>query len=292
MPEGDAQGAVLAAVDIGSHAVRLLVAQRINGAIVPLRRELIATRLGERMADGILGEAAQRRTLAALADLAAVLRPYAPRAVTAVATSAVREARNGRDFARAAGVVLRVPVRVLRGDEEARLSYLGAVRGLGLAEAVVVDIGGGSTELVYSRGETLVARSWPVGAMRPADASRAAVEQALRNVSAGVPPSLPLVGVGGTVTTLVAVEKRLVPYDPQKVHGTVLAAAAVDRLFAYLAGLGLVERRQVPGLQPERADIILNGIVILQVVLAQLGRSALTVSEADLLDGLLWEMNV
>jgi exopolyphosphatase/guanosine-5'-triphosphate,3'-diphosphate pyrophosphatase len=275
-----------AAVDIGTNSVRLLVARVEEGKVIPLCRRLVTTRLGEGLEPGApLRGAARQRTLQALGGFARLMAGFRPEVVQAVATSAVREAGNGAEFAAAAARVLGAPVRVISGEEEARLSYLGAVWGLGLDRAVVVDIGGGSTELTYPRGDALVSRSCPVGAVRctAARASRPDVERALAPITAGVPQDLPLVGVGGTVTTLAAVEMGLVPYDPDRVHGSRLSAPEVDRLYARLAGLDLAERRRVPGLQPERADIILAGTMILQVLLAYLGRPEIVVSEADLL---------
>lgn len=286
-------GLVRAAVDIGTNSVRLLVAEVRDGAVMPLKRELVSTRLGQGLSDdGLLQDEPQQRTLAALSRFAAVLTAFGPAATAAVATSAVREAKNGREFAAAASKVLGTPVRVIDGAEEARLSYLGAVQALGLKEAVVVDIGGGSTELTYPHGGRLVSHSCPVGAVRctARGATRAAIAETLRPATADVPAFLPLVGVGGTVTSLVAVEKGLVPYDPAEVHGTRLSAETVAKLHARLAGLDLARRRQVPGLQPERADIILAGTLILQEILAQLGRDELIVSEADLLYALILEM--
>lgn len=275
-----------AAVDIGTNSVRLLVAEVANGTVVPVRRELVSTRLGQGLdEDGFLKEEPQQRTLAALAQFAAVLAAFRPQATAAVATSAVREAKNGCAFAAAASAVLGVPVRVIDGGEEARLSYTGAVQALGLSEAVVVDIGGGSTELTYPADGRLISHSRPVGAVRctASRTPRAAIAEALRPATAAVPPCLPLVGVGGTVTTLVAVAKGLSPYNPAEVHGARLSAATVAALYTRLAALDLAQRRQVAGLQPERADIILAGILILQEIMAQLGRDQLIVSEADLL---------
>ncbi|MGB9885785.1 MAG: Ppx/GppA family phosphatase [Moorellales bacterium] len=261
-----------------------------QGRVVPLCRRLVSTRLGEGLEPGApLTEAARRRTLAALAGFVQVMAHFRPATVQAVATSAAREARDGAEFAATAGRVLGAPVRVISGEEEARLSYLGAVTGLGLERAVVVDIGGGSTEFTYPCNHTLVSHSYPVGAVRctAGGNSREEVEKLLAPVAHGVPPELPLVGVGGTVTTLAAVQMRLDPYDPERVHGSRLSAGAVDRLYAYLASLAPSERRQVPGLQPERADIIVAGTMILQVLLACLRRPEIVVSEADLLYALI-----
>ncbi|MCR4419084.1 MAG: Ppx/GppA phosphatase family protein [Clostridia bacterium] len=283
---------IRASVDIGTNSVRLLVARVEKDALTPLCRQLASTRLGEGIqVSGRLESDAWRRTLEALGGFARIISAYLPDEVTAVATSAVREAANGSEFAAAAGRVLGAPVKVLTGEEEARLSYLGAVRGLGWERAVVVDIGGGSTELTYPAGDTLVSRSRPVGAVRctQARSSRADITRELELLTAGVPQGLPLIAVGGTATTLAAVEMSLTPYDPDRVHGHRLSVRQIDRLYARLAALDLAQRRRVPGLQPERADIILAGIAILQEVLALLSREEVIVSEADLLYALLLE---
>lgn len=283
---------VKAAVDIGTNSVRLLVA-RVNGvSVVPLYREILPTRLGEGLKPGgLLQKGPWERTLDGICRIAGKLAAFRPTEVVAVATSAVREAQNGPEFAEAASEILGVPVRVISGEEEARLSYFGAVQGLGLSEAVVVDIGGGSTEITYPLEGRLMFHSCPVGAVRctEAQSGREEIRRVVRPAVSGAPPVLPVVGVGGTVTSLVAVHKKLVPYDPVQVHGARLSRETVDGLYGDLCRLDLKHRRRIPGLQPERADIILAGIMILQVLLEELNRPEVIVSEADLLYALLAE---
>lgn len=287
-PERNQPNCLYAAIDIGTHSVRLLVAGLESGSVVPVHRELITTRLGEGLSPGMpLPVEAQDRTLAALAHFRRVIQGYQALAA-AVATSAAREASDGRVFALLASEVLGCPVQVIDGHEEAYLSYQGAISGVGLDEAVLVDVGGGSTELVYPHEGQLVTHSFPIGAVRctAVPAGREELHHLLTVALPEIPAALPLVGVGGTVTTLAAVEKKMPEYDADKIHGSELTLESVEKIQRYLSALDLSERRKVPGLQPERADVILAGIEILTGILVELARKQLIVSEADLLYGL------
>lgn len=304
-----------AAIDIGTNSVRLLVADVTQDAgrmlgVAVVDRALEITRLGEGLhAGGLLSPEAASRTAAAVERYVARARSLGAASPIVAGTYAIRAARNpdlllGR---------LTVPVRVISGDEEAALGFRGAVAGLQRSDrgmpVIVLDVGGGSVELTWGAapsGETTArgidgSKSLPVGCVvmtqrfiahdpptpdeiAALDATLAAVlDPVLPPLRGDLGPRARLVGVGGTVTTLSAMAQRLVPYNPDRVHGFGLTAADVDRLLAEMRAVRLAARRRLPGLQPERADVIIAGALVVRHVLASLGRDVITASETDLL---------
>lgn len=294
-----------AAIDIGTNSVRLLVADVAwDGAsrrIRPVLRRQLITRLGDGLGAGgrIRPEAAARTATAVHDHLGLAAREGAGVPVV-VGTYALRAAENPEELLSR----LAVPVRILTGEEEARLGFAGVAAGLGAWDAsLVVDIGGGSVELAWGdRGQVTGSLSLPLGCVLLTDRffahdppSQAEVGALLAHVGevAGGPLSrIPLrgrglVGVGGTVTTVTAVAQRLSPYDPARVHGYRLTRRDVDAVTRILLSQPLARRRELPGLQPDRADILPAGALVLQHVLSATGQDALVVSEADLLWGAL-----
>lgn len=279
--------AVQASIDIGSNSVRLLVAEVAGGVVRPLVRQLCTTRLGQGRV-GELPDDAIQRTLEALSYFRSLLAVYPGVEPVVVATSAVREAQNAASFLAQVKRVTGWRVKVLAGTEEAALSYRGATAALGYQDAVVVDIGGGSTEIAFPANGRLELISLPVGAVRMLEAGEIndVLEPALTPVREN---GLPLVGVGGTLTSLAAMHHRLAVYDPETVHGTVLTLGEIQCWEEKLGRLPVEERQQLPGLQPQRADIIVAGTAIARATVACCHREEITVSEADLLWALLEE---
>ncbi|MGD0622948.1 MAG: Ppx/GppA phosphatase family protein [Thermacetogeniaceae bacterium] len=291
-----------AAVDIGTNSARLLIARLHNRQLKPELRTLRMCRLGEGMTrgDGLQPQAVAR-TLQALQEFSGLLRLHGIRQVRAVATSAVREASNAALFVEQVRSQTGLPVDVISGEEEAYLSFLGACQSLpGVKQGTVVDIGGGSTEITFPSAPAsghpghpgaLTSRSIPLGAVRLTERPLllseilAKLKPALEDLQAMGP--VPLIGVGGTITTLAAVDQALPVYDPERVHGYRLPRAAVERILFFLATKTNQERKQISGLQPERADIIVAGTTILWAILGSLEAEQITVSEADLLDGII-----
>ncbi|HUW64431.1 MAG TPA: Ppx/GppA family phosphatase [Spirochaetia bacterium] len=284
----------IAGIDIGSNSVRLLVAEVEGDRVVELATRRVTTRLGEGINQGVLQEHAVARTMEALDTLLADARSLRPDAVVAVATSAVRDARNGAGFVQAAHRTLGLDVRVLDGDEEARLAWRGVQAGLDLAGAniVVMDVGGGSTEFTWGGEPGGQAVSVRAGAVRLTEAGLGRVEVAalLAPVLGRIRPSRPdgMVGVGGTITTACAMKMGLKGYERGRLHGQELGRADVGYLVTRVAASTQQERLRLPGLDPERADIILAGLTIVAEVLDGLGLDGLVVSETGLLHGLVW----
>jgi exopolyphosphatase/guanosine-5'-triphosphate,3'-diphosphate pyrophosphatase len=273
------------AVDLGTNSTRLLVADVEDGRVTEVGRALEITRLGE-------GVDERRRLLplpiARVRNVLTTFRRELDRLgaerTLAVATSAVRDAENGEAFLGEVEWSYGFSTRLLTGDEEAQLTYRGVTAGGALEPGtIVVDIGGGSTELILADRHA----SLDIGCVRMTERFGEDV-QAIGAFAGELVPALDVqaaVGVAGTVTSLAALDLGLVDYDPERVHGHVLTAAAVDRQLTRLAALPLEERRRLPGLDPERAPVIVAGGAILQAILQAFGLDRIQVSEHDLLHG-------
>jgi exopolyphosphatase/guanosine-5'-triphosphate,3'-diphosphate pyrophosphatase len=275
----------VAAVDLGTNTTRLLVADVVDGRIDELHRETRITRLGE-------GVDARRRLLPVpiarvrntLSDYRRTLEQLGAERVLAVATSAVRDAENGEAFLGEIEWSYGFTTQLASGEEEAQLTRRGVQPPPG---TLVLDIGGGSTELVVDDFHV----SLPMGAVRFTERwgeHRAAIEEATTALLAehvDVHPGA-AVGVAGTVTTLAALDLGLEAYDRERVDGHVLTRHAAQTQLYRLAALSLEERKQVPALEPERAPVIVAGACILVATLAYFGLNAITVSERDILDGI------
>lgn len=295
-----------AAIDIGTNSVRLLVADWQDGRIVPRVKELKTTRLGQGVHhSGHLAPEAMERTLEAVAAMADIAKGHKADEVMAVATSAVRDAVNGSEFIQLCREKTGVSIEILSGTAEALLSFNGALQGRAVkGSQMIIDIGGGSTELACGeRKELKYAQSLNVGAVRLKDIFPAHSNGIINNIAEillyikGAINTLPplaqadaITGVGGTITSLAAIAQQLAFYDSEKVHSYFLSTSCVNQLLTTLAAMPLADRRQVPGLQPERADIIVYGIAILSALLTELETDGLTVSEQDILEGIIEQL--
>lgn len=284
----------VATIDIGSNSTRLLVADVDATGVVPHLTGLRTTRLGQGIGGGILVTAAMERTISAVSDFIGQAHRAGAREIVLAATSAVRDAANQDEFVSALLKATGQQLLVLSGHEEARLVYLGVTFGLGhVQDAVVVDIGGGSTEFIWRRGGQTRYASVQAGAVRMTEGGygRGQVLQEMGETLRAIREDCPgaVIGVGGTVTTLAAMAQGLVHYDPRKIHGFLLYREQVDLLYRRLVNLPEDQRAKLPGLQPQRADIIPAGTWIVSRILHGLDRVVLLVSEADLLYGLALE---
>jgi len=296
-----------AVVDIGTNSTRLFIADVEDCRVVGvLERRTEITRLGAGVdADGRLSDEAMQRVYAVLDSYRELIDEHGDEDAVAVLTSAVRDAANGREFADAVRERWRIEPHVLTGDEEARLTFLGATSERDPDDrtpTLVVDIGGGSTEFVIGVGREMSFHvSNQAGVVRQterhlhsdpptADDQAALARDAREILSAGVPERWRrdvghAIAVAGTATSLASIAQSLEPYDPDRVEGYVLSAEECQRSLERLAGMTLAERRQVRGLQPDRAPTIVAGVIILLVTLELFGLDRVEVSEHDILRG-------
>jgi exopolyphosphatase / guanosine-5'-triphosphate,3'-diphosphate pyrophosphatase len=298
----------LAAIDVGTNTVLLLVAERRGDRLAPLLERAEITRLGRGVdATGRLDPAAVAETVAVLAEFAAAARSLGAERIACVSTSAARDASNGAEFFEAARRAAGLVPEVISGDEEARLVYASAWRDFGGAGGAlaVLDVGGGSTEFTFGDGPAPRGRtSLQVGAVRlterhlrgdpvpPEELARVreAARAALAPLSAmDLPTGGRLVGVAGTVTTLCAVAQALPVYDAERVHGAALTRDEIDALVARLAALEVRARAALPGMEPKRADVILAGAVLVAEAMRATGFDRLIVSDRGVRWGLLYD---
>ncbi|SKA11015.1 exopolyphosphatase / guanosine-5'-triphosphate,3'-diphosphate pyrophosphatase [Selenihalanaerobacter shriftii] len=292
----------MAAIDIGTNSTRLLIGRLLEtGQIRPLVTELRTTRLGDGVdASRSLKGEAMNRVIKALKEYKELINQQKLDKVRVVATSAVRDSSNQREFIKKVKIETGLEVDVISGEEEAELSYLGVIKGLSnslLDANLVIDIGGGSTEFIFgSKNEIKERRSIDVGAVRmtekfeEVEQRRDLIVRELFSITERFQnKSKILLGVGGTITTLAAIDQNLAIYNRNKVHGYSLGFPTVKKIFLDLKAKTISERKKVTGLQPKRADIIVAGIQILLEIMERLGKKEVVVSESDILDGIIYE---
>ncbi|MEH1026968.1 Ppx/GppA phosphatase family protein [Micromonospora profundi] len=308
----------MAAIDCGTNSIRLLIADLPDesaGAEAPLvdvTRRMEIVRLGQGVdRTGRLAPEAIERTRVALASYAADIETLGAQRVRMCATSASRDAANAADFTEMVQRTLGVAPEVVTGDEEARLSFTGAVRGLP-ADAkepfLVVDIGGGSTEFVVGDrdGGVRAAISVDIGCVRmterhlPGDpptpeqvaAAQADIATVVDRALAAVPgrEAATLVGLAGSVTTVVALAQGLREYDPERIHHARVSYEAVAQVTSDLLGQTREQRLANPVMHPGRADVIGAGALVLRVIMERAGMPSVVASEHDILDGIAWSL--
>jgi exopolyphosphatase / guanosine-5'-triphosphate,3'-diphosphate pyrophosphatase len=299
----------LGAIDIGTNSVRLLVAD-VDGAgadatLRALDRRMLITRLGQGVDKAHrLNPDAIARTLDALREYRGELDELGVKRARATATSAARDSANREDFFGPATEVLGFEPELISGEEEARLSFLGATAGLDEPSPyLVVDIGGGSTEFIVGTHHPEGLLSVDMGSVRvtehylasdpPAPEELSAAQSVVRDHLADVERELPavrdaatLIGLAGTITTVAAIELGLPEYDRDKIHRYRLAKPAAEDVFRTLATETADQRRHNPGLDPGRVDVIVGGALVLVTIMRAFGFDEMLVSEADILDGL------
>jgi exopolyphosphatase / guanosine-5'-triphosphate,3'-diphosphate pyrophosphatase len=274
----------VAVIDIGTNTTRLLVAEIEDGKVVELERRTTITSLGQGVdSSGRLAQEAMDRVAEAIAVYREVIDRLGAERVVALATSAMRDAENGPEFRDYLKQRFGIEARTISGDEEARLTFLGATNDRNDdQESVVIDIGGGSTEYVVGRPrhDPNFHVSTQMGSVRfterfaDLDEMAAAVRETVPDV-----PVEQGIAVAGTATSLAAID------GAEQIHGYRLSLAACERMVAMLARMPLEERRRVPGLHPDRAPTIVAGAVILTESIRALGLAEIEVSEADILHG-------
>ena len=298
----------VAAIDVGTNSTRLLVAEQAAGGFRSLDRRMTITRLGQGVESRrLLAPEAVKRTLATIADYAAACGEYGVTRLRVTGTSAVRDAHNRREFFEGVRMLTGSEPELLSGDAEARATFLGTLSDLDeTGPVLVVDIGGGSTELISGTYEPESIVSLDVGCVRmlekhlhsdpptseELDALRSEVTELLGGArdELDVPPGARMIGVAGTVTQLATLKAGTPVYDPDVTHHSVLSHGDVRRLARRLASLPYDKRRAVKGLEPGRVDVIVAGAAILQCVMEVFDAAEVLVSEKDILDGLVIEL--
>ncbi len=310
----------VAAVDCGTNSLRLLIADidAERTVLTDVARDMKIVRLGEGVdRTGRLSQAALDRTIGALREYADVIVRLSPASVRMVATSATRDAENSQDFADRVKEVLGVAPEVVTGDEEARLSFIGATRelaGTSLATEgncpppyLVTDIGGGSTEFVLGGpGGVRGARSVDIGCVRMTErhlhgdppsageieAATADIDSALDLAACAIPAgeARTLIGLAGSVTTVAGIALGLHRYDAARIHHSRIPAARVREITGRLLAMTRAERAAIGVMHPGRVDVIGGGALVLTRIIARFGFAEVLVSEHDILDGIAWSL--
>ena len=289
----------LACIGIGSNAIRLLEAEWKAGSLCALRRERRGTRLFAGLVDGKLTEQSIKSSVEAVAELAMLARADGAQEIFVFATSAVRDAHNGGEFTLRAERESGTHIEIISGEQEAVLSYIGASTG---GRCGVIDIGGGSTEFTIGEGQNVLgAVSLQMGAVRMnaqtpircREEYEAVTDRCMHLIrrDAQALLSLPLAdswaGVGGTMTTIGAMQRSVALFDPVTCEGMEISRADVSAWGRRLAKMPMAERRQIVGLMPHRADIIPSGVAILEAAMRMFGMEKLTLSAHGNMDGYL-----
>jgi exopolyphosphatase/guanosine-5'-triphosphate,3'-diphosphate pyrophosphatase len=295
----------IASVDIGSNSTRLLIADIQDGAVRELEKRSVVTRLADGVdGSGRLADAAVERVCATLGEYRRAIDEHEAVKTIAVLTSAVRDAENGAAFAHRVRSDYGLDARTLGGDEEARMTYLGAIseRAGDGRTRLVIDIGGGSTELVVGRGEEILFHtSTQAGVVRQTerhvhhdppmpDELQSMAEEVRAIYTAAVPGETRTtvehgIAVAGTATSCAAMSQQLEPYDAERVEGYELTLGEVEMLLAKTSSLDIGARRHLPGLHPDRAPTIIAGTVLLAEALRVFGLAGTEVTEHDILRG-------
>lgn len=301
----------VAAIDCGTNSIRLLVAEHVDGQWIDIDRRMEVVRLGEGIdRTGEFAPAALARTFAACERYATVIADTGARRVRFVATSASRDAGNRAEFLDGVHARLGVTPEVITGEEEARLSFAGAIGGLPASDTpaprLVVDIGGGSTEFVLGTETPYAACSVNIGCVRMTERHltsdpptsgqiadvvadiRAALDHVATQVDLG--EAATLIGLAGTVTTVAALALGLPTYDPAAIHGARISAAAVRSIATELLAMPSRDRAALPVMHPGRVDVIGGGSLVLAEIVERVGLPDVVASESDILDGIAYSL--
>ncbi len=295
-------------IDIGSNSIKFFVGEKCeDGTIKTIIDKNDIARLGEGLREtGRISDEALERNAQSAAAFAAQARESGADMIVSVGTMALRSAANSADFVARVKELCGVEVQIIPGEEEARLSYLAILSGMPVPDGdlVIFDTGGGSTEFIFGKGTELVNRfSVNLGAIRITEkffsddpVAEGSVDAAVKEIdeefaAAGVTGNpVKLVGMGGTVTSMGAVKHKMVKYDPNVIQGSILTKADIEEQIAEYSKRTVEQRKELPGLQPKRADVILAGACILKDITGRLGVDELTISDRGLRHGLAFDL--
>jgi len=294
MSSGEEKALFVAAIDLGTNSCRLLVQEITDKSKrTTVYKDTVITRIGQRLQQtGQIAEKPLQDTLACLKHFQAVMQSYGVSKYRIVGTNALREAENSRELIAEARDALGLNIEIISGEEEAWLSYKGVRDKMPyLTAPLVIDLGGGSTEFIYNTESVALLKSIPWGAVKATEKALSFAEMLSllgelapwRSLLAGVTT----VFCGGTATTLAAVSLKLEQYDPDLINGYLLFYDDIGRIYKQLNQMPLEQRKQVTGLQPQRADIICQGILFIMAIMHYLEQERIIVSDADLLEGII-----
>lgn len=296
----------IGAIDIGTNSMRLLVADYIEGKLHNREKIINTTRIGQGVdSEGYINEEAIERNIQALKEFSKVAKDKGCQAIYCIGTSALRDSKNGDEFIKLAKEETDIDVEVISGEEESNLGFLGVLQGLeDTNNILVVDIGGGSTEFIVG-DETGIkyVKSEDVGALRMTEKFLIAdpicedefnlmsefIENKIKDTLSILKEKdlVKIVGIGGTITSVSAINQELEIYSMEKIHGSVVDKKELDNILQNLKKMTLNDKKNIKGLQPKRADIITAGVKILNIIMENLEKENIIVSEYDNLEGLL-----
>lgn len=298
-----------AVIDTGANSVKLVLLKKESGKFIRVLNKLEITRLAEDLdKNKVFKPVAMKRTLSVLLDFVKTAKKEGAEEIKLLGMAAFRKAENREEFIEEIKSATGLTLRVLTGEEEARLGLIGIARTIDVDNFVLLDIGGGSTELCAKHGEEEFLKSIPIGAVNlyenfiknepPRDEERKSVENHIREKvgthptfrrKVGCVPTFSLFGVGGTITTIADMIMGLPEFDTDKTHLYKMKYDDLKKLNNKLWKMPLAERKKITGLHPQRADVIITGASIIQVVMEALNKDVLTVSVANLVEGALYE---
>lgn len=298
-------------IDIGTNSMRLLIADYKNNKIENRKKYINITRIGQGVDDkGYITEEALERNLNALKEFADKCIEEKCEKVYCMGTSALRDSKNGQDFVNRAKELTNIDVKIICGEEESNLGFMGVLEGAGGDKSnyiLVLDIGGGSTEFIVGNEDGIkFCKSENVGALRMTEkfiTTDPISDEEFSKMSGFIEKTISstldkikgmhvskLVGIGGAITSLSAMNQQLEVYSMEKVHNSVVTKKDLEKILQNLKKMTLSDKKTIKGLQPKRADIITAGVVILDIIMEKLELNEIIVSEYDNLEGLMCQI--
>ena len=296
----------MGAIDIGTNSMRLLICDYIDGELLNRKKFVSITRIGKGVDEnGFIREDAIKRNLDALKEFYDLSKYEGCEELYCIGTSALRDSKNSDDFIKRAKLEVGIDVDVISGDDESNLGFLGVLKGANESKDIlVVDIGGGSTEFILGNSEGIkFAKSENVGALRMTekflttdivddyefDMMSEFIEREIKDTINYLKEREinKLVGIGGTITSLSAINQELEVYSMEKIHGSEINIDEIEKILQNLKKMTLNDKKTLKGLQSKRADIITAGVKILHIIMKKLELSDIVVSEYDNLEGLI-----
>ena len=296
----------IGAIDIGTNSMRLLVAEYIDGKLYNREKFVNTTRIGQGVdSEGYISEEAIERNIKALKEFSDIANEKGCEYIYCIGTSALRDSKNGNEFINLAKVETNVDVDIISGEEESNLAFIGVLQGLDDTNNILVlDIGGGSTEFILGDESGIkYAKSENVGALRMTEkflSTDPICENEFEDMSNFIEETISdtinilkeknirqIVGIGGTITSVSAINQELETYFMEKIHGSKVNEKELDNILQNLKKMTLNDKKNIKGLQPKRADIITAGVRILNIIMKKLEKENIIVSEYDNLEGLI-----